>query len=111
MKKEQVKCQQCRHYIDKEDAQIVEKISITNNKREIYFCPLCRKNYEIVDNSGGYVRYYKKGGLILVDEFGVLFEDDEIKRSKGNYLIYVYLSVGLYIFIAWFFYQLGQILI
>lgn len=58
MKNEQVKCETCKHYIDKIDAQAVEIGEGWDGKRPVkfyhYYCPMHRKPYDVSRSSYNY---------------------------------------------------------
>lgn len=53
-----IKCDECKHYVDKSDCQVVEVHSAYSiigeiSVREEYYCKLCRKPYDYVQGRFG----------------------------------------------------------
>ena len=85
----EVKCETCKHKIDRIDAQEVKKKYYTRTEWEcllqsmierIYFCPMHRVKWDVI-NTIGKTKYYKTipAHEVEVDENG-----KEIKKKKGD---------------------------
>lgn len=60
-KKKQVKCLECKHYVDLDDAQ-----SVVVYHREVFYCPMHRKPYDRLESEG---RWVSKSNWEYVDQY------------------------------------------
>ena len=62
-KKKQVKCETCKHYVDKEDAQEIEVFNHVCGKEKEYYCPLHIVKYDFVEYTYRSPNYVWGGGF------------------------------------------------
>lgn len=64
-----VKCDECKHYIDRYDAQKVTIDSYMCGRSEICYCPVHKKPYDQIDRYSNIPIYYKT--MMRVSEEGI----------------------------------------
>lgn len=77
--KGKVKCQECKHYIDKSDAQKISYISMYGG-REFFYCPMHKKPYDEYTCFRMNTHYYRK---LLVNEEGEPIGYKKVEEKKS----------------------------
>lgn len=89
----QVKCEECKHWVDLSDTQVIRKKIMVRGAlfdyidvKSIYFCPLHQKKYDKEDHTGKKVKYLKKipEHWIDVDEKGREIKLKPRKKEQRN---------------------------
>jgi len=79
---DKVKCEECKHWIDKSDAQEVANLRLVHfwpgSRTSSYYCPLHKKPYEKILSPGIYTK------KMLVDENGTPIGYKKIKTKKHD---------------------------
>lgn len=68
--KNKVKCEECKHYVDKYDAQEIKENTRSlywDGTKTLYYCPMHRKPYQRVRHSSYGTSYYAE---VQVEEDG-----------------------------------------
>lgn len=86
-RKEQVKCEKCRHYVDKVDCKVVIKRFdgfgyYSPSYIDRYYCLLCKPEYNFVEGD----RYYKTipEHRVRVNKDGSDYKEVKTKKSKAK---------------------------
>jgi len=73
-KPKQVKCHECKHYVDEEDAKLLEVYRYIGDDKPSYtewYCPMHQKPYEVlIKDWDDETKFYNKTKYIEVDKEG-----------------------------------------